>query len=265
MKTPQPIQCAVGFLLAWLLLASPANAATEERKLNLSVASGITGGALTSALLLLVFQDQIAPASCRICSTNGLDTGARQHLLWSHPKLAKSISDGFYVAIPAAAITTAFLYGRKEAGSWRGIEDTLLVIEAVSIAGFGSQLTKLLTARQRPFSKYQTGRYPANTDDHLSFWSDHTSFTVVSVTSLAMVSRLRGRSNWPWLLGSGLALALGTGYLRIAADKHWLTDVMAGALWGGTVGVAVPYLHLRSTKGEGINMTATPLGLVGTF
>jgi hypothetical protein len=265
MKTLQPVQCVVGFVLAWLLLVSPASAATDERKLNLSVASVVTGGALTSAILLLFFQDQLAPASCRICSTNGLDTGARQHLLWSHPKLAKSISDGFYVTIPAAAITTAFLYGRRDAGNWRGMEDTLLVIEAVSIAGFGSQLTKLLAARRRPFSTYQTGLYPANTDDHLSFWSDHTSFTVVSVTSLAMVSRLRGRSNWPWLLGSGLALALGTGYLRIAADKHWLTDVVAGAFWGGIVGVAVPSLQLRSTKGEGINVTATPLGLVGTF
>ena len=54
MNTLQPVQCAVGFLLFWLLLVSPASAAAEDRKLNLFVASGVTGGALTSAVLLLV-------------------------------------------------------------------------------------------------------------------------------------------------------------------------------------------------------------------
>jgi membrane-associated phospholipid phosphatase len=39
-----------------------------------------------------------------------------------------------------------------------------------------------------------------------------------------------------------------TGYLRIAADKHYFTDVLVGAIVGSAIGVAVPYFaHRPST------------------
>lgn len=261
------MKCSGALALLFFCLGSvaPAGAAEDGRTLDLTVASGVTGGALAGALLLTVFQDGLAPAACRICATDGLDAGVRQHLLWSNPKLAKHISDGFLVGIPAAAVATAYGNGYSDAGNRRGFEDGLVVIESVSIAGLGTQIAKLLAARRRPFATYQTGEYQANTDDHLSFWSGHTAITVASVTSLAMVARLRGQGTWPWFLGSGLALSLGTGYLRMAADKHWFTDVLAGALWGALVGVAVPSLQLRSRSNDGTSAVATPLAFAGTF
>jgi membrane-associated phospholipid phosphatase len=41
------------------------------------------------------------------------------------------------------------------------------------------------------------------------------------------------------LLATG---AVGVGVLRIAADKHWVTDVIAGHLVGGAVGFGLPWL-----------------------
>jgi hypothetical protein len=250
-------------VLAWLVLATPAGAAETGRSLNLTAASGVTGGAVAASLLLWVFQDRLAPATCRICASDGLDMGTRQRLVWSEPKAAKYVSDGLAVAIPAAALATAFLSGRSDAGNRRGLEDALVVAESASIAVLGTQIAKVLAARLRPFAAYQTDEYPANTDDHLSFWSGHTAITVAATTSLATVARMRGSRSGPWLLGSGLALSLATGYLRVAADKHWLTDVLLGALWGAAVGVAVPYLHLRSQDGSCVTSTVTPLA--GTF
>ena len=40
-------------------------------------------------------------------------------------------------------------------------------------------------------------------------------------------------------------LALFTGYLRIAADKHYASDVAVGALMGGLFGAGVPLLLHR--------------------
>jgi membrane-associated phospholipid phosphatase len=42
---------------------------------------------------------------------------------------------------------------------------------------------------------------------------------------------------------SGVPLAAATGYFRLAADRHYLTDVLAGAGVGLAVGYAVPALN----------------------
>ena len=40
-----------------------------------------------------------------------------------------------------------------------------------------------------------------------------------------------------------------TGYLRIAANQHYFTDVLTGAVVGTGVGLAVPYtLHRRAVR-----------------
>jgi membrane-associated phospholipid phosphatase len=47
---------------------------------------------------------------------------------------------------------------------------------------------------------------------------------------------MRGYSGTWAVAGVGFALATGVAYLRIAADQHYLTDVVAGAVIGGLVG-----------------------------
>ena len=65
---------------------------------------------------------------------------------------------------------------------------------------------------------------------------------------------------------------LGTGILRIAADRHWATDILAGAAIGGLVGYAVPALHLLGSEkqtGPVVVPTVSPstigLSLAGRF
>lgn len=70
---------------------------------------------------------------------------------------------------------------------------------------FGAtSLVKLLVHRERP----------DGSNGH-SFWSGHAA------NSMAMAG---------WSYGVGVPISLGTGYLRVGANKHWPTDVLAG--WG---------------------------------
>jgi membrane-associated phospholipid phosphatase len=57
------------------------------------------------------------------------------------------------------------------------------------------------------------------------------------------------------------------GYFRIAADRHYLTDVLTGALLGTGMGILLPWLfhgRKRSTPGA-VSMGSTPLSLNFTW
>ena len=69
-----------------------------------------------------------------------------------------------------------------------------------------------------------------------------------------------------------MTLASAVGYLRIAGDMHYLTDVLAGAAIGTAVGVAMPLaLHGREDGGRtpgaapGAQVVPLPLGVVVVF
>jgi hypothetical protein len=71
-----------------------------------------------------------------------------------------------------------------------------------------------------------------------------------SAATVSHVLSAGGNRLSPFIAGGGGVLALGTGFLRIAADAHWTTDVLTGALLGTGLGVAVPLLlHRRVERG----------------
>jgi membrane-associated phospholipid phosphatase len=54
-----------------------------------------------------------------------------------------------------------------------------------------------------------------------------------------------------------MTLASAVGYLRVAGDQHWATDVLAGAAVGGLVGWAVPWVFHRVRR-PGARVTVLP-------
>ena len=71
---------------------------------------------------------------------------------------------------------------------------------------------------------------------------------------------------------AGLGVAAVTGWLRIAADKHYATDVALGAGLGAGVGVAVPLLlhaptplQWNSTLSPWVSPNVGGLTLTGAF
>jgi membrane-associated phospholipid phosphatase len=61
----------------------------------------------------------------------------------------------------------------------------------------------------------------------------------------------------------GLPLAAATGYLRVAADRHYFTDVVGGMLVGAIVGVGIPLLfHRPMSERVVLGSAAVPGGQV---
>jgi membrane-associated phospholipid phosphatase len=83
---------------------------------------------------------------------------------------------------------------------------------------------------------------------------------------------MRGYRWAPLAWSVGGAIAATTGYLRIAADKHWLTDVVVGALVGAGIGFALPFVFHSAVAdppagvtSSGLRAPVLPAGTAMTF
>jgi membrane-associated phospholipid phosphatase len=72
------------------------------------------------------------------------------------------------------------------------------------------------------------------------------------------VATLRGYRAAPAIWAVGAAAALTVGYLRIAADRHYFTDVLTGAAIGTAMGVGVPFLFNRQRRPGRVGPRAGP-------
>ena len=76
-----------------------------------------------------------------------------------------------------------------------------------------------------------------------------TALAFAAVASAGTVAELRGyRGAWAvWTVG--IPMASFVGYLRVAGDQHWASDVLVGAAVGGGTGVLMPLLlHPRVAR-----------------
>jgi len=200
-------------------------------------------------------QSRLAPAACRWCDVhadgtdalNGLDRRVRDWWRWNHAGTADTTSSVLALGvIPAAAIGLDYWAARADGHGPDAKIDALVIAEAAVLAANATQALKYLTARQRPYAHAralgQPTDVPSGSGDNLSFSSDHTATAFALAVSAARVATLRryGRARWLWRIG--LPAAAAVGYLRIAADQHHLTDVLAGAGVGTALGVVVPHL-----------------------
>ncbi|HWV39154.1 MAG TPA: phosphatase PAP2 family protein, partial [Vulgatibacter sp.] len=198
---------------------------------------------------------------------NTLDREARERLMWKDPLRARFYSNLLAnFLVPAGTVGLAVAAGVKGGGG--PLSDVLVANEAMVYAGTISQAAKIYFRRQRPFARFAHERPPESErpleameaagaddrralalaranqidDDDLSFFSSHTSTTAAFAFAVAQIAtRRRVRTPLVFLLGIAAGL---TGYLRIASDRHYLTDVLAGGVVGATVGTLVPrWLH----------------------
>jgi membrane-associated phospholipid phosphatase len=184
--------------------------------------------------------DASKPASCSWCTPPPFDSWGRSHLVWSAGRQvanAMSWATGYGVPgvlvflanrtpLPAAQDPDGTLTAMK-----RG-QDLALVAEAWAVNDGINQVVKHDIARLRP-----------DGSDNLSFYSGHTSDAFAMVMALYTTHRLRHDQDAHHVLLVGLPFAAMTGYLRIAADKHYASDVLVGAAAGSAVGCFIPALH----------------------
>jgi membrane-associated phospholipid phosphatase len=103
-------------------------------------------------------------------------------------------------------------------------------LESMGLTALLVTSTKVVAARERPRG-----------DDRESFFSGHAALSATGAGLLCRHSvkdQIWGSSTLDKALpcGLGVAAAMTTGLLRVAADKHWMTDVLVSWGVGGLIG-----------------------------
>ena len=232
-----------------------------ESRPGLEWALTVAGGAvwLTETLLIA----ELAPSACRWCDSNPLDDQARG-LAWSHANAAKVTSDVIsYGIAPLAAGGLLTLGALQDDRAGDLVTDLLIVAQAGVAAGVSGDLIRVVSGRERPWVHDLAPEDKAVTDrpeqNNLSFLSGHTATAFALAVSAGTVASRRGRRTAPAIWITGLTLAATTGYLRIAAEQHYLTDVLAGVGAGVGIGLAVPTLHRPSEPSSAVGAVIAPV------
>jgi membrane-associated phospholipid phosphatase len=249
---PEPLLGARTLGTVVLLVGSfssvPASAQPHPRSLQWDPAVDVTVSGSLGTLWVVseLLKEEVAPAHCRWCDVDAFDLGSRNALVWSTPSTADVISNvTAFVLVPVAAFGVDEIAAAHDGASGNFLEDAVIVAEAGVVAANVTQLVKMLAGRERPFVHMLNGAEktatPPPADNNLSFFSGHAAETFALATAAGTVSTMRGYRLSPVVWASGLSLAAATCYLRIAADRHWTTDVLVGAVIGAGIGVALPF------------------------
>ena len=175
---------------------------------------------------------------------------------------ASDVTVGLLTAQPFAdAAIAGFVYGEPET-AW---QITAISFAAIMANAATTGVVKRITGRARPI---QTACDADPSYDETcgarpprSFYSGHASsaFTVASLTCMHHAHLpLYGRG-WDELACVTAVLAAGTvAYERVISDRHYLSDVVAGAAMGTLSGALVPWLLYYRLDGSDRRWIATP-------
>jgi membrane-associated phospholipid phosphatase len=260
------VNASMRTLLVALFVCTAASAPAAESgpfaydlRIDLPItAVGAAGWIVSEAL-----KSHIVAPTCRWCdgsygasTLNGFDATVRRNFVVSNTGAADTASNITGFALLPLASLGLDLLAAADAGHLRGSAvDVMLIIESAVFASDLNQAVKFAAARERPFvhvlspaEKSQTAQ-PADND--LSFFSGHTTLVFSLAVSSGTVASMRRYRLAPLIWSLGLLLAGTTAYLRIAADRHYATDVLVGAAVGASVGFAVPYwFHRKPRRGQ---------------
>jgi membrane-associated phospholipid phosphatase len=217
--------------------ADPHHERARRRILHASIAAGLGIAWLASDTVL---KPTLAPSQCRWCEAPGFDESVRNAIVWNNPSRADLYSNvDVYLLSPAVGFGL-LLAVDHDAGWGRFLDDTIPVAESVAIGQALTQVIKYSVGRQRPYAHFAApGRTP-NIDDNTSFISGHSALGFSITASAGLICHWRHYWTEPYVWGAGIALSLSTEYLRMGADKHYLTDVVAGGGLGVATGLLVP-------------------------
>ncbi len=235
----------------------------RELKYDLKVDLPVTAVAIGLWLGSELAKSSLAPSECRWCGVNSIDTTVRNALRVGNPASADTASTviGFGLA-PLAALGLDAIAAYHDGALSNWPVDALLIAEATAISADVTNVVKFAVGRERP---YVHDLSPVNrltsAEDNLSFYSGHTSFAFALAVSTGTIATMRGYRLAPLIWTVGLGIAATTGYLRVAADKHYFTDVVAGAAAGSFVGFSIPFFfHKPINIGPFKNVKIVPSG-----
>ena len=249
-------------------------------------------------LVLLAEQATIAlgtqylPKNPRWTSQNAFDEAARDafRIEDEGPRRAARTASDVGLAILGAqlAVDPAFVAGWHYGEGETALEMALLDAEVMSFSVAVTSLTSALVGRERPYARDLCESGPGvdakectGKNRYRSYFSGHTNgaFTMAALTCThhLHLPLYGGGAADAAPCALSLATAAGVGMLRMAADQHYLSDVLTGAGFGLASGFGLPYLLRyawpvdpdlgRAVGVTQLHLTPTPggLGVGGVF
>jgi hypothetical protein len=224
----------------------------------------------------LVGKEQVW-SGCGACDPARLNALDRT-VLGNSDHAARTYSDvGLYAAVGlpfALDLGDALIQRARDGSAARGRHmrgwavDTVVLLETFAVTYAATNVVKFAVRRPRPYSYDPDNDIgdPTENDARLSFFSGHSSLAFAMAAGYASVFAARHpRSRWVapvWVIG--MTLASTTAIARVAAGKHFWTDILVGAAVGSAIGVAIPALHRRSANGRpprlGLGLAPTRTG-----
>jgi membrane-associated phospholipid phosphatase len=178
------------------------------------------------------------------------DNAVRHGLRASDPdarQTYKAIGDWTYRLSPLLPLVDVFAVaaiGRKD--SKLALNLGAMLLEAYSYSGLLSEVSTQLSARKRPYSHCGEGGREGEECDTQSFFSGHSAIAATGAGLMCANHTRIALYGEPMLdIGSCVLMsinALVTATTRVAADRHYATDVIVGTGFGFAFGYAVPVL-----------------------
>ncbi len=179
---------------------------------------------------------------CDPGEVNALD----RHVIGNHNKLLDDTSDvtaGVVVAAPLVLDAIAVGFGQAL------LEDVTVYAETLSVNGALVTAAKYIVRRPLPRTYAGDPALINQPGGYRSFYSGHTSLVAAALSATAVTLDARyGQRVWPWVVTGAVSAMVGAE--RIAAGRHFYTDVAVGAVMGAAVGTLIPLWHRRAPSGE---------------
>ena len=231
----------VAVALALSLAGQAAPAQTDRYRATWWDAASFPAGALLYMTPSRLGMPRAAPA-CIPCDPATLLGVDRMSV---HP-ISNRADIGSDVALYVVAAGTAVAgLGGLPPQQWQGNFATFANTAIWSAAV--AEWMKVLVRRSRPVMYTSSAVYAAKVrSSQLSMPSGHTAIAFASATTYLVLS---GREHLAHRGRNSVLLyttALSVGALRVAAGKHFPTDILVGALLGSAIGWLVPAVHPRT-------------------
>lgn len=235
------------------------------------MALGSQDGYWISAALFTAIPAQILYYRMPATDTSALDKGRDLPAFdrWAagmySPKAA--LASDFAIAplllLPMAATAWDSRQGRQTWGA--AFSDAVIYAEAVTLSSSLDLMVRSLRVHPRPlvYGTDVPDKERLAGEASGSFYSGHANAAFLSAVYFSYTYSLRHPESRAqgWIWAGSLGAATVVAGLRVAAGKHYLSDVAVGAAVGSLFGWGLPYLHRRKPAGGsaeadlGINRT----------
>ncbi|WP_310622046.1 bifunctional DedA family/phosphatase PAP2 family protein [Flexibacterium corallicola] len=143
-----------------------------------------------------------------------------------------------FVTVAVAAVAIAYLLHKK---AWRRAAGVLI---AVGSSALFVTITKAILERERPIALYEGA-------SSFSFPSGHTTINTVLMGVLAvLIAHDRSARSKTVIYTLTAAYSILMGFSRIYLNAHWLSDVLAGLIFGAGITAAFAFVfgHVHNEK-----------------